>query len=140
MRLELLAFVFACGKFYDWLAGISVVWRSECMAHEFLHMAGSSTNPTIARYTLTLAELNFSVKWIPGLTMIADRFSRLVLARCDAAEAVSLPEVVFGLDLGKRIHATKRGASSMPLLLYAPTTALVIESPLVVAVEDEVEG
>ena len=37
--LELLAFVFACGKFYDWLAGISFVWRSDCTAYVFLYKA-----------------------------------------------------------------------------------------------------
>ena len=49
VRLELLAFVFACGKFYDWLAGIPFIWRSDCRAHEFLHTAQTSTNPTITR-------------------------------------------------------------------------------------------
>ena len=75
VRLELLAFVYACGKFYDWLAGISFVWRSDCRAHEFLHKAKSSSNSTIARYALTLSEFDFRTKWIPGIRMIADSFS-----------------------------------------------------------------
>ena len=66
VRLELLAFVFACGKFYDWLAGIQFVWRSDCRAHEFLHEAKLSTNHTIARYALTLSEFNYRVECVSG--------------------------------------------------------------------------
>ena len=140
VRLELLAFVFACGKFYDWLAGISFVWRSDCRAHEFLHTAKTSANPTIARYALSLAEFNFRVEWIPGLTMIADSFSRLMLASCAPSGSISLPENVFGIDIGKRVHASKHGSVVTPLLLFQPTSVLVVEAPLVVNVEVEVEG
>ena len=148
VRLELLAFVFACGKFYDWLAGIPFTWRSDCRAHEFLHTAKTSTNPTIARYALTLAEFNFHVEWIPGLTMIADSFSRMVVFPCNditspAMEAVSLPEVVFGFNLGKRIHAMKHGGpltTGTSLVSYVPTCELVVESPVVMEFEDEIDG
>ena len=134
VRLELLAFVFACGKFFDWLAGIQFVWRSDCRAHEFLHAAKTSPNPTIARYALTLAEFNFTVEWIPGLTMIADSFSRLMLAPCSAPEAISLPEIVFGVDMGKRIQAAE------PLLLFVPGESLVVDMPLALEIEDELDG
>ena len=67
VRLELLAFVYACGKFYDWLAGISCIWCSDCRVHEFLHRAKSSSNSTIARYVLTLSEFDFCTEWIPGV-------------------------------------------------------------------------
>ena len=62
VRLELLAFVYACEKFYEWLADISFVWRSDYRAHEFLYEAKSPLNPTIARYALTLAEFDFTVE------------------------------------------------------------------------------
>ena len=135
--------LFACGKFYDWLAGIPFVWRSDCRAHEFLHTAKTSTNPTITRDAMILAEFNFRVEWIPWLTMIADSFSRLVLSPiASESEAISLPEIVFGVELGKRIGANKRHeAAAAPLLLYVPVSELVIEAPCVVevAVEDKFE-
>ena len=87
-----------------------------------------------------MAEFNFRVEWIPGLTMIADCFSRLVLTPCEK-EAISLPEIVFGVNMGLRIHSSKRqGAVTTPLLLYVPESHLVVEVPLVVDVEDEEEG
>ena len=144
VRLELLAFVFACGKFYDWLAGISFIWRSDCRAHEFLHSAKTFTNPTIAHYAWTLAEFDFRVEWVPGLTMIADCFSRLVITPCGAiSEALSLPEVVFGVELRKRIKAdqlTRGVAEGTPLLLFDSVTTMVVVAPCVVEIEDEIDG
>ena len=140
VRLELLAFVFACGKFYDWLAGIPFVWRSDCRAHEFLHTARTSTNPTIARYALTLAEFDFRVEWIPGVNMIADSFSRLLLAPCPVSEAISLPEIVFGISIGQRVRGVKDGAAVEPLLLYTPSEELAVEVPLQVEIDDELVG
>ena len=122
--------------------GNSFVWRSDCRAHEFLHTAKTSTNPTIARYALTLADFDFRMEWIPGLTMIADSFSRLVITACGPNEAISLPEIVFGIPLGGRILAAKHGVSTVPaspLLLYQPAVEWVVETPCVIELEFEGE-
>ena len=140
VRLELLAFVFACGKFYDWLAGISFVWRSDCRAHEFLHTAKWSQNSTIARYALALAEFDFQVEWVPGLQMIADSFSRMVLTPA-GSEAVTLPVIVFGNSLGRRIAASRAGDTVVsPVLFYSPARTLIVQAPLVVEIDDESSG
>ena len=146
VRLELLAFVFACGKFYDCLAGISFVWRSDCRAHEFLHTAKWSQNSTIARYALALAEFDFQVEWVPGLQMIADSFSRMVLLPTSpsapaSSEAVTLPVIVFGDSIGRRIAASRAGASvPSPVLFYRPVRRLVVQAPVVVEIDDESSG
>ena len=139
VRLELLAFVYACGKFYDWLAGISFVWRSDCRAHEFLHQAKYSSNSTIARYALTLAEFDFRVEWIPGITMIADCFSRLTLQPASDGEALTLPEIVFGTDVGSRIAAARKGKPVAPLLLYQ-AVPFPVRTEYLMEIDDELLG
>ena len=71
--------------------------------------------------------------------MIAESFSRLALTPCQSAEAISLPEIVFGVALGKQILGHKRGGTPAPLLLYDPKS-LVAESPVVVGIEEEDGG
>jgi len=56
VRLELLAFVYACGKFHEWLGSISFIWRTDCRAHQYLLNAKESPNQTIARYSLFLSD------------------------------------------------------------------------------------
>ena len=141
VRLELLAFVYACGKFYDWLAGISFVWRSDCRAHEFLHKAKFSSNSTIARYALTLSEFQFRTEWIPGIKMIADSFSRIVLAPAIApGEALTLPEIVFGQNLGSRLAAAQRHKIHSPLLFYQPVMTSIINVPFAVEIDEIYDG
>lgn len=134
VRLELLAFVYACGKFYDWLAGGHFVWRSDCRAHEFLHKAKYSSNATIARYALTLSEFDFTVEWVPGLAMIADPMSRMVLHPCEGSEAMTLPEIVFGQSMGARIASIKRKIPP-PLLHFQPQYSLVVQAPCMLEVD-----
>ena len=138
VRLELLAFVFACGKFHDWLAGISFVWRSDCRAHEFLNKARLSSNPTIARYALTLSDFDFRVEWVPGTKMIADPFSRLILVSgVDRDECVSLPEVVFGITVGRKIAASRSRLASP---LGSPLHLVAVRQPCVIEVDEEDVG
>ena len=140
VRLELLAFVFACGKFHDWLAGISYVWRSDCRAHEFLNKARLSTNPTIARYALALSEFDFRVEWVPGTKMIADPFSRLVLlSGVGREESISLPEVVFGISIGGRIAASRSRSAAFRSVtpLDHPLQFIAVRQPWVIEVDDE---
>ena len=137
--VELLAFVFACSKFYDWLAGISFVCGSDCRAHEFLHKARLSTNLTIARYTLTLAEFDFTVEWIPGVRMLADSFSRMTLVASEGSgEALSLPEIVFGKTVGVRLKgATVEAKTKVSLLIFEPEARVVLIETCLVEFEDD---
>ena len=139
VHLELLAFVFARGKFYDWLAGISFVWRSDCRAHEFLHKARLSTNPTIARYSLTLAEFDFTVEWFPEVQMIADSFSRMTLVASEGSgKALSLPEIVFEKTVGERLRKAKAEVKSeVSLLMFEPVARVVLVEPCLVEFEND---
>ena len=140
VRLELLVLVYACGKFYDWLAGNHFTWRSDCRAHEFLHKAKYSSNPTIARYALTLSEFDFTVEWVPGVSMIADPMSRIVIHPCDTSEALTLPDIVFGREIGSRIALNKKKSSrksSAPLLMFQPASCYTVQQPYVMEVDLE---
>ena len=119
VHLELLAFVYACGKFYDWLSSVSFVWLSDYQAYKFLHEAKVSPNQTIASYMLALAEFDFKVEWIPGVTMIADAFSRIVMLP-EGRDALTFAEIVFGPLLGKQVLDIKEGRGSAPLLWFSP--------------------
>ena len=117
VRLELLAIVFACGKFHDWLASVHFLWRTDCRAHQYLEQSQLSTNQTIAQYSLTLQEYSFAVEWIPGMKMIADPFSRMVLLRA-RQEAFTLSEILFHQQ---KVHVSS-GVSWFVLYIW---TALV---------------
>lgn len=135
--LELLAFVYACGKLNEWLSGIpNFIWRTDCRAHQFIQEAKVSPNQTIARYALVLADYNFTVEWIPGTKMIADSLSRMVLLPANR-DAMSLPELCFGPVFGKRIQAdcTQSRRIDTPMLYYTP----VMHMNLCEVVEKEME-
>lgn len=102
------------------------MWRTDCRAHQFLLDAKESPNKTIARYSLFLSDYNFKLEWVPGLKMIADPFSRMMLLPA-GREAIYLPEICFG-KFGKRIHADKAGgkAQDTPVLLYTPVTVMML--------------
>jgi len=123
VRLELLVFVYACGKFHEWLGSISFTWRTDCRAHQYLLDAKESPNQTIARYSLFLSDYIFKVEWVPGVKMIADPFSRMVLLPA-GREAMSLAEICFGDEFGKRIFAEKSSGKALntPVLFYTPVT------------------
>ena len=67
--------------------------------------------------------------------MIADSFSRLVLVPSEN-KALTLPEIVFGKDLGQRVAASKANAPYQPLLLFQPSSLLVVKTSSAVVVED----
>lgn len=124
VRLELLAFVYACGKFNEWLCCVPFIWRTDCRAHQYIDEARVSPNQTIARYVLALADYNYTVEWIPGVKMIADSLSRLVLLPA-GQDAMCLPEICFG-KYGKKIFAEKADGrvDKSPIMLYTPVSSM----------------
>ena len=140
VRLELLAFVYACGKFHEWLGSISFIWQTDCRAHQYLLDAKESSNQTIARYSLFLSDYVFKVEWVPGLKMIADPFSRMVLLPA-GREAMSLAEICFGDEFGKRIFAEKSGSKAQalntPVLFYTPVTFMRLCDEVMLDIELE---
>lgn len=137
VRLELLALVYACGKFHEWLSCVPFVWRTDCRAHQFLSEAKTSTNQTIARYALTLAEYDFRIEWIPGVKMLADPLSRLVILPAGQQDAMTLPEIVFGSRFGSHIYAEKYGGRkpNQPVLYYVPSYSLTLCENMMAEIE-----
>lgn len=135
VRLELLAFVYACGKFNEWLSCMPFVWRTDCRAHQYINEAKQSPNQTIARYALALADYTFTVEWIPGVKMIADPLSRLMLVPA-GQDSMSLAEICFG-EYGRRIHAerTEARGSSTPVMFYTPTAKINLCEEVMVDME-----
>lgn len=95
IRLEALAFIFVLSKFYDWLEGTEFVWRTDAKAHKYIIDNRHSPNPALNRYFIGLQAFHFRVEWIPGLRMIADTFSRMVVVE-DGQEVVDTARLVFG--------------------------------------------
>ena len=99
VRLEALAFIFVLSKFYDWLKGIEFTWRTDAKAHKYIMDNKHSPNPVLNRYFIGLQAFRFHVEWVPGLRMIADAFSRMVVVNdgetvLDTRSAYS--DLVFG--------------------------------------------
>ena len=136
--MELLAFVYACGKFYEWLGSISFIWRTDCRAYQYLLDVKESPNQTIARYSLFLSDYVFKVEWVPSLKMIADPFSRMMLLPA-GREAMSLAEICFGEEFGKRIFAEKSGSKALNtlVLFYTPVTFMRLCDEVMLDVELE---
>ena len=105
-RLEALAFVWICGRFYDWLQSQEFTWRSDARANKFIQDTKFSQNSALARYSLVLQDFKYTVEWIPGIKMIADPLSRLVILPSET-EAMTLSEFVFGKDFGPLVTAAK---------------------------------
>ena len=108
IRLEALAFVFMLSKFYDWLEGVSFVWRTDAKAHKYIVDNRHSPNPALNRYFIGLQAFRFTVEWIAGLRMIADAFSRMVVV-ADGEVALDVKSEIANLVFGT---APSRGASA----------------------------
>lgn len=107
VRLEALSMIWVLGKFNDWLSAGEFVWRTDARANKFLMDVKYSTNPAICRYALTVEAYRYTVEWIPGVRMIADTFSRMILIKADEKEAFSLPKIAFSEEMGKLVHDIK---------------------------------
>ena len=103
MRLEALAFVFMLAKFYDWLEMNEFTWRTDAKAHKYITDNKLSPNQALARYFVGLQAFRFDIEWIPGLRMVADPFSRMVVIPSDSEVALTMKSLVFGEDLGLRL-------------------------------------
>jgi hypothetical protein len=76
--LETLAFVWTCGRFNEWLSA-QPFRRTDTRANKFIQDSKFSHNPVLFRYSLVLQAYKYEVEWIPGVRLIADSLSRLVL-------------------------------------------------------------
>ena len=59
VRLELLALVFACGKFHEWLGSVSFVWRTDCRAHQYLEQSKLFHQPNNSSIFANFARILF---------------------------------------------------------------------------------
>lgn len=112
VRLEALAFVFVLGKYYDWLEMNEFTWRTDARAHKYITDSRLSPNQALARYFLGVQAFRFNVEWIPGLRMIADPLSRMVVVPDIGGEALSSKSLVFGSDIAARFDAPGQQSSS----------------------------
>jgi hypothetical protein len=129
-RLEALAFVWSCGRFNEWLSAQPFTWRTDARANKFIQDTKFSHNPALCRYSLVLQAYKYEVEWIPGIRLIADALSRLVLTSVKT-ECITLPELVFGKDLGPAIYAEKHAPNpgSSVSLASVPILTGVSRSP-----------
>ena len=95
-RLEALAFVWARGKFNNWMQAQAITWRNDSRANKFIQDTKFSHNPALYRYALQLQQFKYTMEWVPGVKLISDPLSRLVMIPAGAKEALMLPEIVFG--------------------------------------------
>ena len=116
-RLEALAFVWVCGKFNNWMQAQEIIWRNDSRANKFIQDTKFSHNPALCRYALELQQFKYTMEWVPGLDLISDPLSRLVLVP-KGKEALTLPELVFGRDLGRPIFAMKNAPRPGVALQY----------------------
>ena len=70
-----------------------------------------SHNPALCRYALQLQQFKYKMEWVPGVKLIANPLSRLVFIPTGSSEAFTLPEIVFGRDLGQHIFYEKHAPS-----------------------------
>jgi transposase InsO family protein len=110
-RLEALAFVWICGKFNNWMQAQEITWRNDSRANKFIQDTKFSHNPALCRYALQLQQFKYKMEWVPGVKLIADPLSRLVVIPTGSSEAFTLPEIVFGKDLGQRVFYEKHAPS-----------------------------
>ena len=64
-----------------------------------------------------LQAFQFNIEWIPGLRIIADPFSRMVII-CDADVAMNTKSLVFGSDLGLRMSTELSQGSPIQAALF----------------------
>ena len=116
IRLEALAFIFVLSKFYDWLEMTEFTWRTNARAHKYITDNKLSPNPALARYFVGLQAFRYHIEWVPGLKLIADPLSRMVVVRAgatpgDSDVALTTRSLVFGNDISRRLELP---ASAMP--------------------------
>ena len=115
------------------LCGVQIAEHTSfCIRHDL------STNPTIARYALTLAEFDYTVEWISVVYMIADSFSRMTLvASIGSEEALLWPEIVFGKMVGEQLKGTRVEVKfEVSLLMFEPVARVVLVEPCLAEFED----
>jgi len=122
-RLEALAFVWVCGKFNNWMQVQAITWRNDSRANKFIQDTKFSHNPALCRYALQLQQFKYTMEWVPGVKLISNPLTRLVVIPVGAKEALTLPEIVFGRDLGARVFADK----------HAPSPGKAIQCPSILA-------
>jgi len=66
-RLEALAFVWACGKFNNWMQAQAITWRNDLRANKFIQDTKFSHNPALCRYALQLQQFKYTMEWVPGV-------------------------------------------------------------------------
>ena len=116
VRLEALAFVFILSKFYNWLEMNEFTWRTDAKAHKYIVDNKLSPNQALARYFVGLQAFRFDIEWIPGLKMIADPFSRMVVITSASDVAMTIKGIVFGADLGLRLLSSTAPAPPLAAL------------------------
>ena len=122
-RLEALAFVWICGKFNNWMQAQAITWRNDSRANKFIQDTRFSHNPALCRYALELQQFKYKMEWVPGVKLISDPLSRLIVIPAAAKEDFTLPEIVFGRDLGAVVFASK----------HAPSPGKAIQCPSILA-------
>ena len=87
-------------------------WRTDAGAHKYITDNKLSPNQALARYFIGLQAFRFRMEWIPGLKLIADPLSRMVVVDSGVAGDVTLTtkSLVFGNDMGHRLL----GSSDLP--------------------------
>jgi len=110
-RLEALAFVWICGKLNNWMQAQPITWRNDSRANKFIQDTRFSHNPALCRYALELQQFKYKMEWVPGVKLISDLLSRLIIIPADAKDAFTLPEIVFRRDLGAIVFAGKHAPS-----------------------------
>jgi hypothetical protein len=97
-----------------------ITWRNDSRANKFIQDTKFSHNPALCRYALQLQQFKYKMEWVPGVKLIADLLSRLVVIPAGSSEAFTLPEIVFGKDLGRHIFYEKHAPSpGRPLQLVS---------------------
>lgn len=77
-------------------------WRTDAKAHRYITDNRLSPNQALARYFIGLQAFRFQVEWVPGLKMIADPLSRMVVIAGDGV-AMDTKSLVFGDDRGVQL-------------------------------------
>ena len=107
VRLEALAFIFVLSKFYDWLEMTEFTWRTDARAHKYITDNKLSPNPALARYFVGLQAFRYHIEWVPGLKLIADPLSRMVVVNTGAPPgadvALTTRSLLFGDDISRRL-------------------------------------
>ena len=99
---ELLAVVFACEKFYQYIYGHAVVVQSDHKPLESIYRKSiSSTTPRLQRMLLRLLKFQLEIQYVPGKEMyLADTLSRAYLS-----ELPSCAECEISDDIEVTVHS-----------------------------------